>query len=116
MNEETKAQVSSASALHRWLHLKPGYAPTWLCSRSHCTGIDSLLAVQAALLGIAFALWRFGIDWKWLGLAILGAFSCGILSFRFSERERFGRARRRRGECFWCGNPLLRTNCLCEMW
>jgi hypothetical protein len=91
------------SLLHRLLNVTPGRYP-WLCNASACgegwVGLIDVVVI-GALLG-CLALSYFGFVSAWISIPIWFAF-LGCLFGPFTDRERFARARRRRGECIWCG-------------
>ena len=94
--------ITEGSLLHRAFRITPGYAPVWLCSRNTCAGIDLLTAVGSVALGCMMFLPKHVGWWTWwISLPILIA--CPVFALPFQNRERWGRARRRRGECVWCG-------------
>ncbi len=104
---------SPTSPLHRLLRIQPGMAPRWLGSRDACAGLGLLDVLAASPLIAAFAVaqahgWAPGL------LAAAMYPPLAWLSERFSSAERWGRARRRRGECPHCGRPgLPGTTCPC---
>ena len=109
-------KVAPGSALHRFLRITPGYAPLWLCSGESCTGIDVLTVVAGLLVGCGVVLGLIGIHswwWRIIGV-VLGVLLLFGLHMPFGNRERCGRARRRRGECVWCGQAGVTSGRTCE--
>jgi hypothetical protein len=92
-----------SSILHWFFNIAPGTAPSWLCSNT-CPGFDLLVAVEvfpiivALIFGAARGLW-------WALLVAIPGVLWFLLSVHgpFESHERLWRARRRRGECVWCG-------------
>jgi hypothetical protein len=96
------SDITEGSLLHRALRITPGYAPVWFCSRNTCAGFDLLTAIATGAIGcMIFLPTRIGWWTWWLGVPIVIA--CLVFGIPFQDRERWGRARRRRGECVWCG-------------
>src|SRR4051812_7658513 len=99
------AEIATGSSLHRLLRIRPGYAPAWFCARDSCTGIDLLMGVEVGLVFASLLLGKLGGWWLVpLALAAVARFAVAV-HLPFESRERWGRARRRRGECVWCGQP-----------
>lgn len=108
------------SWLHRVLHITPGYASNFLLSPDSCLGFDMLVVINGILfLGISGLLHIYGIKWGWVVGLFIGLVFMIFIVVPFENRERFGRARRRRGECVWCGqmgivSGSVCTNCGCN--
>ena len=107
------SDITGGSRLHRAFRITPGYAPLWFCSRSTCAGFDLLTAVASGVIGcMVFLPTRVGW-WTWsiclpIGIAWL------VFAIPFQNRERLGRARRRRGECVWCGQANTNPRVPCS--
>lgn len=101
-------RVAPGSFLHRALKITPGFAPTSLCSQDNCGGMDLLAFLGGVIAFAGFPAAKFGFGWWWpvLGIAVAALFLSRI-SVPFHSRERWGRVRRRRGECVWCGAPSI---------
>ncbi len=107
------ARVDEGAFLHRVLGITPGNAPVWLCSRNPCEGIDLLTPIAPAIFICMIILAvRVGL-WTWLICFPLLA-GCFVLVVPFESRERLGRARRRRGECVWCGQENMAPGAACS--
>ena len=96
-----RVKVIGGSPLHRVFGITPGFAPPWLCSHSSCGGVDVTVAALVAVSFAAFA-WGMARGWGW-ELGVPAVWGACYLAGAFWDRERLGRARRRRGECVWCG-------------
>jgi len=98
------SRLSRSSILHRFLGIAPGAAPSWLCSHDGCLGFDLFDAVEGGLIAIAAVVGAARGLWWPLLVAIPGVlwFELSVRA-RFESHERLWRARRRRGECVWCG-------------
>src|SRR5438105_10455642 len=102
------ANVAPGSLLHRLLRITPGYTPEWFCSRDECLGMDLLIAGEVGV-GFGSVLTAQCRGWWWLvppALAAVVWFGLKV-HIPFQDRERWGRARRRRGECVWCGQASV---------
>ena len=67
------------------------------------------LLVACGLYGVIFAVIDTPLPLRFCVLAMVGlplGVCLMILQTRFEDRERFARARMRRGECLVCGNKL----------
>ncbi len=108
-------KVAPGSPLHRLLRLAPGSVPPWFCSRDSCTGFDLLIAVEVGLILGALLLGQFHGLWWPLAVAIPSVILFwAFVHAPFENRERWGRARRRRGECVWCGQAGVEPGSHCE--
>ncbi len=104
--------IAEGAFLHRVFGITPGYASVWLCSRKPCEGVDLLTAIASVTIICMIVLAARVGWWMWLVcIPILIAWL--VLTIPFQNRERWGRARRRRGECVWCGqeNTIPGTAC-----
>jgi hypothetical protein len=76
-------------------------------------GIDLVFIVEA---GAVFATLMLGktLGW-WLPAAIIPVviYFFAFVHMPFQNRERWGRARRRRGECVWCGKEDIELGTRC---
>lgn len=108
-------KIAPASLLHRILRFAPGRVPAWLCSRDYCTGFDLIIASQITLLTGAFVASKvLHLPWLWIpALVVLGSFAWFVY-LPFEQRERWGRARLRRGECVWCGESGVASGAECQ--
>jgi hypothetical protein len=116
--DKPSPKIAPASLLHRLLGLTPGHAPTWICSRNSCEGLDLLIFVEVIAIFGACLLGQFHGLW-WLLAVVVPAviFFWLYLHQPFANRERWGRARRRRDECVWCGKENVEAGnggCDCE--
>ena len=101
--DEPFPKIAPASLLHRLLGLTPGYAPMWVCSRDSCLGIDIFAIAPTVIIIASFVLGHL-LGSSWLPAVLPATIIFWIFVYlRFENRERWGRARRRRGECVWCG-------------
>jgi hypothetical protein len=101
---ENLPKVAPGSLLHWLLRLTPGYAPPWLCSRDQCADLDLLVVLEACLIFGTLLLAKLsGLWWPAIVVAPSAILFAMVLHVPFQSRERWGRARRRRGECVWCG-------------
>jgi hypothetical protein len=92
------------SVLHRFLGITPGAAPAWLCSLDGCQGFDLFVAVEDSLIIVGLVLGPARGFWWPLLIALAAVTSFGFcVHVPFERYERRARARRRRGECVWCG-------------
>ena len=91
------------STLHRFLGLAPGEVPVWLLSRDSCAGLD-LLSSLLAVFGVAGIMVGSSLGIWWGLVSAVPIIPFGLLVVRFDAAERWARARRRRGECVWCGH------------
>jgi hypothetical protein len=112
MANVVEPRVAAGSHLHRLLRITPGYAPAWLCSRNTCEGIDLLTLAPVIGFIASAALAKWASAWI-LVVAVPILVSWLVFAFEFSQRERWGRARRRRGECVWCGQPKTVSGVAC---
>lgn len=108
--ERSAPTVAPGSSLHRMMGLTPGYAPVWLCGRSRCIGLDIPSMVPGALFLAACAASRW---WAWLSFLALTILYWALVYEPFAGREQWGRARRRRGECVWCGQDGVASYSVC---
>jgi len=100
--EVASPKIARGSVPHRLLGFTTGYAPPWFCTRNACTGFDFLDVL--AFIGFLALLLLFQFYSVWTGIVGLVPIVCWwILIGSFKNRERWGRARRRRIECVWCG-------------
>ena len=105
--------ITEGSLLHRACRIPPGYAPLWFCSRNTCAGFDLLTAVATAVIGcMMFLPTRVGW-WTW-SICLPIAIAWLVFAIPFQNRERWGRARRRRGECVWCGQANTNPGVACS--
>ncbi|WP_165243797.1 hypothetical protein [Paludisphaera soli] len=107
------ANKSPTSPLHRLLKIQPGLAPKWLSPRNSCEGFGLLDVLAATPLLAAIALGRRH-GWGPGLLAAALYLPMAWLSERFNSAERWGRARRRRGECPSCGRAGIGAETPCE--
>lgn len=106
-------RIAEGAFLHWVLGITPGYAPVWLCSRNSCEGIDLLTPIAPAMFICMIILAvRVGL-WTWL-ICLPLLMGCLVLVVPFESRERLGRARRRRGECVWCGWENIAPGAACS--
>jgi hypothetical protein len=96
------SDITEGSLLHRALRITPGYAPVWFCSRNTCAGFDLLTAIATVVIACMMFLPTHVGWWTWL-ICLPIATAWLVFAIPFQNRERWGRARRRRGECVWCG-------------
>src|SRR5437762_2298500 len=82
------------SWIHRALHIRPGEAPFWLCSRSACAGLDLLKAIALAIPGTGLVIFYDRPAVVWGSMAIMVAFVLAVV-VPFERCERKARARRR---------------------
>ena len=113
MNDHN-TELAEGSLLHRVFGITPGYAPFWFCSRNTCAGFDLLTAIASAAIICVFFLPARG-SWWTLSIGIPLAIAWLVLAIPFQNRERWGRARRRRGECVWCGQENTMPEIACSM-
>src|SRR5713226_5335892 len=105
-------KIVEASFLHRVLRIRPGFAPLWLQSRNACDGWSLpfflvVLAVFSMFFVVSLVGWwslLFGAPLIFVGFKVSGS---------FENRERWGRARRRRGDCVWCGREETPARSVC---
>jgi hypothetical protein len=110
--EARPPRIAEGSWLHRRLSMIPGHVPKWLCGNS-CEGVDVffllvIISILAGLLGSAL----LHPSVFFLTVALNCLFVCFIY-LPFQYREHWGRARRRRDECVWCGQPGTASDCVC---
>jgi hypothetical protein len=92
------------TALHRFLGIAPGAAPPWLCAPDACQGFDLLQAAELVIIAGVVVLGVVRGSWRPLLVAIPAMAWFGLrVHAPFEGHERLWRARRRRGECPWCG-------------
>jgi hypothetical protein len=83
--------------LHQALRIRPGRAPKFVCSKNNCTGFDLLLAIDLVLIGAAMVSWRISLPVS-VTIITFGIGFCFCIEQPFRARERFARAKIRRGE------------------
>jgi hypothetical protein len=113
--DQPEPRIAPPSLLHRRLRVTPGRVPSLICATT-CEGFD----VFVPLLGFPLFFWlcnllagtsRWPLPWM-IAIPIV----CGLgfaFYLPFQDRERFGRARRRRGECVWCGQANVASKTVC---
>lgn len=102
------------SLLHRMFRIRLGHAPPMVFGCGSDCGTSSVFFTIAGFMAAVvfyttMAGFRASPHWLhglWLLPMIVVVFR---LSNRFESRERFARARIRRGECFGCGEKLENT-------
>jgi hypothetical protein len=105
---------SRGSVIHRVLGIAPGAAPSWRCSPDSCQGFDLLIALEVGLIVVGVVPVPARGSW-WPVPIALAAVTLFWLCVHapFERHERRGRARRRRGECVWCGRIGLGPGSSC---
>ena len=98
------SKIALGSPLHRLLRLTPGFVPTWICSRDNYTGFELLIGLEVCLVLGGVLLGQFQGHWWLLAVLIPPVVAFGFfVHVPFMRQEQRARARRRRGECVWCG-------------
>jgi hypothetical protein len=112
--------IVTSSQLHKRLGVTPGDIPAWLMS-THCEGFDLMVVIAGIpfFAGIACVGLAFGSSFwfVWLPLSVACFTTVGLLCWAMEKLyapERLARARKKRGECIWCGaknSQLHREGC-----
>ena len=92
-----KSRHKNPSWLHRALRIRPGHASTFVSSKNDCTGFGLLLAIDLVLISAAMVSWRISLPFSVAIIALCIGF-CLCIEQPFRARERFARAKIRRGE------------------
>lgn len=71
------------------------------------------------MVGFVIMLWSPLIFAAWIGMWAMALMFVGIVAWSIVlgkpfDRERWGRARKRRGECVWCGMENTLPNDVCK--
>ena|ERR1700733_1321181 len=112
---QTPPIVAPPSLLHRWLRLTPGYAPKLVLAGGICNGFNLLSFLEVVIVLGAYMAWsKLGLWWLPMLLLPAAVLAFIFLDYPFEQRERWGRARRRREECVWCGNAGVKPGILCQ--